>query len=605
MNTKAFMIKTIAFSAALSMTTGAFAAKAAKDAKKSKSKRDVSMTVYSKYQSPTTSGLMTDWNALNCHDPKLFQDDDGTYYVYSTDASIGGAGKKGLQIRRSADLVNWECLDTSALAKNWDKKWLKWVEFDRASASTWAPTVKKHNGLYYLFHGIITDKDNAGDPVSAIAMTVASSPLGPFYPVQQAASKDPKIKEVFDKLGIKYSQSVVVRYTYNDRSYVSDDNDIVEYPMYNTANYDTYNGTEADFAGWTYGFGCIDPEFVMDVSTGEYMKYKINGKTCLAMTYGSWKGGIALIYLDELTLKPVDQNGEPLDMPCDAVEGAFGKLIAGGFGAAYEGAQVIYNSQNDWYYCFVSMGALDFDYRVGVGRSKNIEGPYLDASGKCMTMGPLSGAGEFHTIGSKIIGSEELKGEYSFRSQGGQSILRTQDGKVMFACHARTNFLPGYFFFLQLHQMFFTKEGWPVINGNEYYNDYDGKDEALAAIAKEDIAGTYDLILTERSDKMGDVTFNSAPAPVTCYITDALPTKSKECALNEDGTISGELSGSWTLADDGYTVSIKLDNIGTFDGYIMAATDWARYKGATRKTISINTIDSTTTGEYLWGNKRQ
>ena len=66
--------------------------------------KDVDDYVYHKYSGAQTSVQGT-WGALNCHDPKLFQDADGTYYVYSTDAAIGDFGEKGLQIRTSKDLV--------------------------------------------------------------------------------------------------------------------------------------------------------------------------------------------------------------------------------------------------------------------------------------------------------------------------------------------------------------------------------------------------------------------------------------------------------------------------------------------------------------------
>ena len=45
-----------------------------------------------------------------CHDPKLFQDDDGTYYVYST----GWAD--GVQIRKSTDAQHWEKVEKSPLS---------------------------------------------------------------------------------------------------------------------------------------------------------------------------------------------------------------------------------------------------------------------------------------------------------------------------------------------------------------------------------------------------------------------------------------------------------------------------------------------------------
>lgn len=572
----------------------------------SAAKSDVDKAVLTKYANAASfNGAQNVWGPLNCHDPKIFQDDDGTYYVYSTDAAIGGAGQKGLQIRTSKDLVHWESLSKSAIQRKWDKDWLRWVNFTAAQASTWAPTVIKQNGLYYLIHGIITDSRAPGNPDAAIALTISSSPTGPFWPAAQAAAKDPKVAEVLSKLGVSYKQSNIVRYTWYDRTWESDDKSISEQYCHNLANYDTHTGEEADTAGgWAYGFGGIDPEFVTDVATGKNVEYTIKGRKCYGLTYGSWKGGIALMYVDSVSLKPVNPaDGSEIDAPADTVPGAFGKAIAGGYGAAYEGAQVIYNSENGYYYCFVSMGSLDWDYRVGVGRSKSVEGPYLDAGGRSMYLDAMS-ASSYHEIGSKIIGGHVLEKGFSFRCQGGQSILRSNDGKILFACHARTNFLPGYFFFLQVHQLFFTADGWPVLNQNEYYEDKNFT-EKLAPLAAADIAGNYDTILTVRSSEAKDYKPFGQNDPVTVVAADGIPTESKLVSLSADGKVSGAYTGTWALGADGYSFSVSLDGVGTFKGYALKAVDWAMKKSKTRQTVTFTSIDGEKTGEYFWGNRRQ
>lgn len=570
-------------------------------------KRDVDKYVYTKYAN-SQSGVQSDWGAINCHDPKIFQDDDGTYYVYSTDAAVGGAGQKGVQIRSSTDLVHWTSLAQSAIQHKWDKNWLKWVNFNMSNASTWAPTVIKQNSLYYMFHGIITDSRSPGYPDAAITMAISSSATGPFYPASTAALKDEKIKSVLENLNITYTQSMLVRYGYYDRSFDFDaDESITEFPMNNTGTYDTYNEMDADINSMSYGFGCIDPEFVIDVSTGKNAEFTVAGRKCYGITYGSWKGGIALMYVDSTSLKPVNSEGNEMDAPADSESGAFGKLVAGGFGAAYEGAQLIYNSENGWYYVFVSMGNLDNEYRVGVGRSKDVYGPYLDGSGRNMKLEPMV-ASDYHEIGSKIMGGEQLKCDYGWRCPGGESILRTNDGKIVFACHSRTSFLPGYFFFLQVRQMFFTKEGWPVLNHNEYYADENFKEE-LVPLTAEDVAGTYNAILTVRGNTVKNYTPYGATMPAEVHYEDAVPTDSKELVLNKDGTVGGKnYSGAWTLASDGYSIKVDLKtakgkSIGTFNGYVLNAVDWALKTPTARKTVTFTTFDGEKTGEYFWGNK--
>ncbi|MCR5189052.1 MAG: glycoside hydrolase family 43 protein [Treponema sp.] len=580
-----------------------------KSAKKDDSKgpKDVDLAVYKKYSRPN-SGNQNEWECLNCHDPKLFQDDDGTYYVYSTDAAIGNKGERGLQIRKSKDLVHWESLAKSMIQGNWDQDWLDWSGFNDVTASSWAPTVIKQNGLYYMFHGICVGASDGSHHNASIAFAISTSAEGPFYPAQEAAGKDPAIAKILSDLGVEYKQSMFVRYAFVDRGDDPfEEESVTKYASLNTGAYDTINRQEQDSGSWSGGFGAIDPEFVFDVANGSLMTYKIGGNDCYAITYGSWKGGIAVMYVDCISLKPVDSNGRELDVPADNVEDAFGVIVAGGNGAAYEGAQVIYNSDTDYYYVFVSMGDLQWEYRIGMGRSKELEGPYSDTSGNPMVL--EMGKGDlYHSYGGKILPAAELEGEYPFRSQGGQSILRTADGKVMLACHSRTNFTPEYYFFLQLHQMFFNDEGWPILNQNEYYNDFDGADEGLKALSVEDIAGSYDVILTERSSETKPVKFFGAASGRVTHIADAMPAASKEIILTagkNGGKVKGAYKGKWTLSEDGYTIEISLKDIGNFRGYVFQAVDWAR-KGTSgsRKTISFTTLDSTKSGEYLWGNRK-
>ena len=554
-----------------------------------------------------------------CHDPRLFQDPDtGKYYVYST-----GWGN-GAELRSSDDLVHWAKHGNSPLwdpkdvsisyrHMHWDDDFLKWVGYvtndgtsyatkwykPTARPNSWAPTVVKQNGKYYMLHGIITDTltYSAGKhPAAAITLAIADKPEGPFIPAKEYDSQ-------------KYSNSTLVRYVWHNKG--SQNTEIGYWGSYNTAN-----------ASWANGFGAIDPEFVMDVATGELQKFKIGKNQCYAVTYGSWKNGIALIYVDAETFKPVAavsgtstfdgkqyRVGDEMDAPVDSIEGNCGVLIAGGKGAAYEGSQVIYNSKTGYYYVFVSMGDLSFEYRVGVGRSKKVDGPYLDTSGKPMVFEKALDADYYHSFGGKIIGAAELNGEYGYMAPGGQSIIRDKDGRILFACHTRTNFKGIDAFCLKIHSMFFTEDGWPVLNQNEYWNDYDGNTEGLTQLSASDIAGTYDAIMTVRGSSKGS--FKTGVVSVNgMHVDDARPTASKEMTLKEDGSIGGSYGGTWSLAKNGNAITIKLTDdggaaIGTFKGYALKAYDWAR-KGAdvNRYTITFTTVDGLTTGEYFWGNKR-
>ena len=645
--------------------------------------------VKNKYANGKTDAAksQTGWNAANCHDPKLFQDDDGTYYVYATDASCGNIGYVGIHVRSSKDLVSWTGWKQSALNAYWDEDFLAWEGFKASSAETkqnnteytaytWAPTVIKQNDLYYMYHGVNADvtMGDAKFPASSIVLAIASKPTGPFYPASFISSyisgsdtygNDADIRSIQSRLadlGVTYKQNFLVRYCPYDYSakgskkydsYSSSsngaalDDEPIKMPDYSQCNNTRY--------------GSIDPEFVYDVATGKLMEYTIGSNTCYAITYGSWLNGIVVAYVDTTSLKPVAlgnfsvdgksySKGDELDFSLDhaACTGSvtdcetghantsstdrfllLGVPIIGGSSSsstpnngaatAYEGAQLFYNSKTGHYYIITSCGALMWEYRCGVGRSTDIYGPYLDAGGVDMWLG-TSNYSNYHAIGSKIIGSHVLQNAYSFRSQGGLSVLHGADGNIYFANHTRTNFQEEYYFYLQIHQMFFNADGWPVLNQNEYYNDYtgltkDGK-ESLTALKMSDVAGTYDTILTVRGTETAAVSsldiFGAEGAKGTANVLDAVPTKSKEMILDVNGDITGDYKGKWNLDSDGYGVNITLQDtngsaLGTFKGYVLHAVDWAR-KSGDRRTITFTTLCSETSakeaGEFFWGNMR-
>ena len=608
------------------------------------------------------------WEAVNCHDPKLFQDDDGTYYVYATDASCGNIGYTGIHIRYSTDLVNWKGVSHSAISGHWDEDFLAWEGFKASSsdvkqgnsnytAVTWAPTVIKQNGLYNA------DVSMGGSKYacSSIVLAIASNAKGPFYPASYISSYTGSnstvkaIKSTLEALGVEYKQNFLVRYCpYNIGAKGSITSEALG------SNGAAIDGTEFSIPDYSKcnnnRYGCIDPEFVYDISTGEIKTYTIGSNTCYAMTYGSWLNGIVLCYVDADSLKPVALGnftyndvsytlGDEMDISFDeaacttSVSNAMighsnssssdrflllgVPLIGGasttsapsnGAATAYEGAQLIYNSETNYYYMITSCGALKWEYRCAIGRSSSINGEYDDAGGVDMWLG-TSNYAKYHEIGSKIIGSHVLESEYSFRSQGGLSVLRTKNGKIMFACHSRTNFQPEYYFYLQCHQMFFNAEGWPVLNQNEYYDNYSGitddGSESFTALSLSKIAGTYYTIMTVR----GTTTSTAAACGLyggdstSVNEEDATPTTSREIVISSSGEISGAYSGSVTLGSDGYSATIKLNNLGTFYGYFMNAMDWARKDSSLddHRTITFTTLCSDTSatekGEYFWGNR--
>ncbi|WP_121660834.1 arabinan endo-1,5-alpha-L-arabinosidase [Metabacillus litoralis] len=117
--------------------------------------------------------LITDqeelWTIHNVHDPALYKDGD-TYYVFSTDAKVGGVPKGGIQVRKSKDLVNWEwvghAFDTIP------KDAYDWT----GAKGLWAPDVTKYGDTYYLYYAA----SQFGKNQSFIGVATSKSIEGPW-----------------------------------------------------------------------------------------------------------------------------------------------------------------------------------------------------------------------------------------------------------------------------------------------------------------------------------------------------------------------------------------------------------------------------------------
>ena len=112
--------------------------------------------------------------------------------------------------------------------------------------------------------------------------------------------------------------------------------------------------------------------------------------------------------------------------------------------------------KNGWYYLFVSWdyccrGAKS-NYRVAVGRSKNIAGPYLDHEGKDM----LVGGGTLFLEGDKK--------EYEAAGHCAAYTFTTPQGikEDIFICHGYSTKLKGMAILIQ-RPIKWTADGWPTL----------------------------------------------------------------------------------------------------------------------------------------------
>ena len=205
----------------------------------------------------------------------------------------------------------------------------------------------------------------------------------------------------------------------------------------------------------------IDPCIFTDPSGRQYM------------TYGSFFGGIWLTALDAEGFA----EGEPV-------------RIAGFRGCRAEGSYLIWLPQTGYYYLFLSYGSLSEDYNIRVGRSRTVEGPYLDANGR--NLADLV-AGNEDRIGVKLMGGYQLLHDpgdgfsKGIKAPGHCSVAA--DGDRLWLCHhTRTQTLAGWWFAMQVRPMFLSRDGWPLVMPMSYQGE---SLEPVTALPE----GGYNLVL--------------------------------------------------------------------------------------------------------------
>ncbi len=124
-------------------------------------------------------------------------------------------------------------------------------------------------------------------------------------------------------------------------------------------------------------YNAIDPAYIVDPG----------GKHWLI--HGSWHSGFALLEVNAITGKPINKLGEPYADSTSELTARYGVRIgtrnASSRWQGSEAPEIIY--KDGYYYLFLAYDGLDVPYNTRVVRSANIEGPYLDITGRNFTNG--------------------------------------------------------------------------------------------------------------------------------------------------------------------------------------------------------------------------
>lgn len=250
----------------------------------------------------------------------------------------------------------------------------------------------------------------------------------------------------------------------------------------------------------------------------------------LWMVYGSYSGGIFILEMDPATGFPYPDQG-------------YGKKLVGGNHSRIEGPYILYNPATEYYYLFLSFGGLDSrgGYNIRVARSKNPGGPYYDSEGKNMVdaHGPRGSFFDDRAIepyGVKLVGNFLFRSDYDYygyTSPGHNSAYHDPESDRYFVIMHTRFPRTGEYHEVRTHQIFFNEDGWPVMSVLPYA--YESAEE----VSVEEVVADY-LFVNHGKD------------------ISSLRKTAVEIALNEDGTVTGEVAGTWQLRD-GYLAELTID----------------------------------------------
>lgn len=301
----------------------------------------------------------------------------------------------------------------------------------------------------------------------------------------------------------------------------------------------------------------------------------------LWMMYGSYSGGIYILELNP-------DNGSIKEG-----QGTYGKKILGGYHSEIEAPYVTYSKETGYYYLFLSFGGLTSDagYNMRVVRSKSPDGPYYDAMGNDMIDAKgvrgkfLVAQNEYiMNYGNKLFGnfrypiSEENEGEVldlsdlGYVSAGHNSVYYDEEiGKYFLIFHTR---FPdtGESHQVRVHQMYLNEDGWFVVSPYRYTG------ETIAEYKENEVLGEYNFVNHGRE--------------IMDLVREFVNVK-----LNKDGTITGDVEGSFEFKD-GNKIDINIDGE-VYRGIVVKQYDNNRKV----YTMTFTAIGSNN-GTALWGIKK-
>lgn len=505
------------------------------------------------YSSIASWSSRNKWNLANVHDPSVAYY-KGYYYMFGTDASYGNeaAGHGHFQGKRSTDLVNWDWVGGPFYdAPTWvadslnairSRMGLVAIAKESISYGYWAPVVRKVNvggqDILRMYYCIVIDNYIKSGKVNTAANFDGSWTERAF--IGMCESTDPA--------GAVWTDKGYVTCSSSDRG-------------------KNYGRTSlSDWSAYFY-YNAIDPTYIVTPAGKHYL------------VHGSWHSGFALLQLDPTTGKPLNKLGNPYADNASELTARYGVRVgtrtAGSRWQGSEAPEIIY--KDGYYYLFMAYDGLDVPYNTRVVRSANIEGPYLDITGRNFTTGsgdtypivthPYKFNLSYGWVGIShcCIFQKENTNEWFYMSQGrlpanvggnaySNAIMMGQVRRIVWCPASKSE----------------PDNLWPIALPERYaaVPDY-------GTITKDSLVGTWEHINLKYSYAQQD--------------------GATSLTLNSNGTMSGALTGNWT-----YDATKKQLSLGNVVVCVEREVDW---EATPRRVTLVYAGTEKSLNATYWGKK--
>lgn len=479
-----------------------------------------------------------DISHVTVHDPSIIKSDDGTYYLLGSHTASA----------KSTDLANWTQLnfdygnpeDTpfyGNLLETFEEpfQWAGYHDGDCIGGyAIWAPDIIWNP--YYEWED--------GDMGAYMLYTCTSSTWRRScicYLVSKTLTGDYQYGDTIVYSGFTTNGKADGNSS-RDTSWDNDYLNLTELIELGSENGGIDEISDNWFTGdgsWdnTYAPNAIDPNLFFDAS-GEK----------LYMSYGSWSGGMFLLEIDPATGKAIYPGVDSIDeVSGNFVDRYFGVHLIGANHQSGEGPYILYDEETGYYYLYCTYGGLTTEggYNMRLFRSENPTGPYVDAKGQ-----NAADNGEANDkYGIKLISNYSFYDQIGKRAAGHNSALIDDDGSRYLIYHQRFDMDPSTEAHeVRVHQQFLNEDLWPVTAVYEYCG------ETPSHYETEEVLGSYEFV-DHGTATTGEMT-------ATQMVT-----------FQEDGTVSGAISGTWTKteSDKGYDyLTIERDNGVIYKGYFFS-----------------------------------